>query len=246
MHLVWEREPTRKIHIKPLPPYLLDSRFWSEHIVCNRNFINICACLGEVNGQDGTIVSNLVRKASDCQRFKLRKSAKGFLNSYNALIQHPSDFTIAQDLGLIPKSLEWDPWSSHVQNLLQDGTFDPYSANDRYRYGELSLSRLNKISFFIHGSFLRGYRVKERTSPEVFREHLRPITAMTVYIALVLTAMQVGLGTEKLQSNEVFQKVSYGFTVFAIVGPLALVFINFVFILGQLFFAFVENLKFMP
>jgi len=46
------------------------------------------------------------------------------------------------------------------------------------------------------------------------------LASSIVYIAVVLTAMQVGLATEKLQNNEAFQLASYGFTVFSIIGPL--------------------------
>ena len=42
----------------------------------------------------------------------------------------------------------------------------------------------------------------------------------TVFIALVLTALQVGLATERLQENASFQQASYGFTIFAILGPI--------------------------
>ena len=41
----------------------------------------------------------------------------------------------------------------------------------------------------------------------------------TIYIAVVLTAMQVGLAAEKLKDNKSFQSASYGFTVFSILGP---------------------------
>ncbi|KAM7209827.1 hypothetical protein V8F06_014790 [Rhypophila decipiens] len=46
------------------------------------------------------------------------------------------------------------------------------------------------------------------------------MAAATVFVALVLTAMQVGLATERLQGNAAFQQASYGFTIFAILGPL--------------------------
>ncbi|KAL4923324.1 uncharacterized protein BDV17DRAFT_277363 [Aspergillus undulatus] len=52
---------------------------------------------------------------------------------------------------------------------------------------------------------------------------MAPISAMTIYIALVLTAMQVGLATDVLARNTAFQNASFGFAVFAILGPLAMV-----------------------
>jgi len=53
-----------------------------------------------------------------------------------------------------------------------------------------------------------------------FRDNLGWLAAATVYIAVVLSAMQVGLGTDRLANNNAFQAASYGFSVFAILGPI--------------------------
>lgn len=50
-------------------------------------------------------------------------------------------------------------------------------------------------------------------------DNLRIIAAVTVYIIVVLTAMQVGLATDSLANNDSFQRACYGFTVFAITSP---------------------------
>ncbi|KAK0630721.1 hypothetical protein B0T17DRAFT_616338 [Bombardia bombarda] len=63
-------------------------------------------------------------------------------------------------------------------------------------------------------SYLRAHR----NYGSLFRDNIAWVTASTVYVALVLTAMQVGLATEQLQGNTTFQRASYGFTVFAILG----------------------------
>lgn len=52
------------------------------------------------------------------------------------------------------------------------------------------------------------------------RDQLGWLTATTIYIALVLTAMQAGLATDQLRANDPFMAASYGFTIFAIMGPL--------------------------
>lgn len=44
-------------------------------------------------------------------------------------------------------------------------------------------------------------------------------------MVLVLTAMQVGLATNYLSKSEAFHAASYGFTVFAILGPVGVVII---------------------
>lgn len=54
-----------------------------------------------------------------------------------------------------------------------------------------------------------------------FRDNFAWLASATVYIAIVLTAMQLGLATDALEENAFFHSASYGFTVFAIVGPLA-------------------------
>jgi uncharacterized membrane protein len=53
-----------------------------------------------------------------------------------------------------------------------------------------------------------------------FQDNLAWLASAIVYITIVLTAMQVGLTTETLAINNVFQSVSYGLTVFSILGPL--------------------------
>ena len=221
MHLVWG--PGRRIHIKPLPQYLLDSRFWSAHLVCKDNCLN-----SRQQEQQSPANNNPYNKLSDswvtCDRCHLTRSALGFLASYIALIQHPSDFSIAQSSNLLPACLTWSQWRSLVQNLLDNDTTNPSRINERYKFGELRLSRLNKIYAVQRGNLLRGYRPKYQTYGELFKSYLTPITAMTVYFALVLTAMQVGLGTDRLAHNLAFQNASYGFTVFSILGPIVLVF----------------------
>jgi hypothetical protein len=49
------------------------------------------------------------------------------------------------------------------------------------------------------------------------------VATATIFAAFVLTAMQVGLATEKLGKNTDFQRASYGFTVFSLVGPICFV-----------------------
>lgn len=231
MHLVWG--PGRRIHIKPLPQYLLDSRFWSAYLVCKEH----CSASNQ-QGQYSPANNNPSNKLSDsgvtCDRCHLTKSALGFLASYIALIQHPSDFAIAQSSNLLPACLTWSQWRALVQNLLGNDMTNPSRINKRYKFGELRLSRLDKIYAVQRGNLLRGYRSKYQTYEELFKSYLTPITAMTVYFALVLTAMQVGLGTDRLAHNLAFQNASYGFTVFSILGPIVLVFLVLLVVLAHL------------
>ncbi|KAL3483401.1 hypothetical protein BJX62DRAFT_244931 [Aspergillus germanicus] len=214
LHLVWADR--RHILLKPFPRYLLDSRFWSAYIVCNGTCSHTCT--------DGRITAETHAQAeATCPRIALYKDALGFLYSYLTLIRFESDFAIAQEHSLLPPNLTWEAWRSISQQCLQNGAMHPQNMNPRYHLGTLRLSRLNKIYALRYGDILRGYRGKYKYTMEIFQENLAPISAATIYIALVLTAMQVGLAMDSLAGNEAFQDASYGFTVFAILGPLVMV-----------------------
>ena len=81
----------------------------------------------------------------------------------------------------------------------------------------------------------------------MFTENIAPIAGTIVYIALVLTAMQVGLAIPKLADNDVFQNASYGFVIFSILAPLVLTVVVMsvltIFILYNLIVAVVINKK---
>lgn len=146
-------------------------------------------------------------------------STLGFLRSYVALIQYESDFRIAKEKHLVPDYVTWEAWVNFVDQFLELGNLEA-RVNKRYHYGELRLSRLNKVCW-VQGR-IRGYRFPYQTYGEMLSMNMAPIGAATVYIAVVLTAMQVGLATPQLANNTVFQRASYGFTVFSIIAPVGL------------------------
>ncbi|GKT92453.1 ankyrin domain protein [Colletotrichum tofieldiae] len=194
LHLVWT---TNRIFIKPLPRFLLEPHFGAI-FVCHHSVSvfnrDPCSCGGR------------------------RKRALGFLFSYTALVVHESDFHIAKEMHLLPKEVEWPAWRATVGELLET---PPYPRMDlRFWYGELRLSRLNKIYFFWKTP-LRGYMSRWNQYGSFLYDNFAFLASATVFIAVVLTAMQVGLATEGLQDNKTFQSASYGFTIFSIVGPLA-------------------------
>lgn len=164
-----------------------------------------------------------------CQQKHLYECGLGFLYSYIALIERESDFGIAQDQHLLPNDVTWEMWVKLVKELLENGATNPKNINARYLFGELRLSRINKIYMFRYGSILRGYHFTYQTYTELFYDYLTPLTATIVYVALVLTAMQVGLATNCLSDNLAFRRASYGFTVFSILGPLvAILLVGFI------------------
>lgn len=203
MHLVWT---TGRIFIKPIPRFLLDPLFWSDCLSCPSG------CPGlrqrENSNQEGV---------PSC-RLGLRAQALGFLLSYTGLISHESDFFIAQEKHLIPKDVEWPSWKRLVSELLDIDNID-CKINQRFLYGELRLDRLNKIYILSGRDVFRGYLPSWQQYGAYFRDNLAWLASATVYIAIVLTAMQVGLATS-LSENKAFRSASYGFTIFAILGPL--------------------------
>ncbi|KAL2868910.1 uncharacterized protein BJX67DRAFT_379845 [Aspergillus lucknowensis] len=214
MHLVWD--PSRRMHFKPLPRYLLDARFWTTYI---------CP-LTTATEAGGDVYLD----------------ARGFLASYISLIQHESDFLIAQDHRLVPSDLQWHTWLTLTREALTRGTdTSPAALNPRYTFGELRLSRLNLIYRLCPPNqwqdFIRGYHFEYQTIAEFLHAHLAPLTVATVYLVLALTAMQVGLATEYLRANGAFQGVSWVFAVVSILAPLGVVSV----LGGWMGFVFVVN-----
>ena len=181
-----------RMMIKPIPPYLLDPDFWTTYLLSSKSE----------------------------QQQELVKCARGFLHTYTALIAYPSDFLIAQEKGLLPSSVTWERWRALAAQLVR--SHRDREVNPRYWYGELRLSRLNKVYQLRCGFLLRTY--SDVAGPSTYMEWLSDnfaaLAASLGYVLIVLTAMQVGLATNRLQSEEAFQNASWGFTVFAIIAPL--------------------------
>lgn len=194
MHLVWTKG---RIFLKPIPRFLLEPRFWSDYLSCKTPKED----LGE------------------CKHRKIWKIALGFLFSYAALICHESDFFIAKEKHLLPTEVQWPAWKTFVEEILK--TEHIYQKIDaRFIYGELRLSRLNKIYYLSQRPLLRGYMSHWHQYRTFFQDNFAWLASAIVYIAIVLNAMQVGLATKSLAGNDAFQSTSYGFTVFSILGPL--------------------------
>jgi len=120
--------------------------------------------------------------------------------------------------GTADATIEWAKWKQLAREVLEK--HDPNKVHPQFVRSGLSLSRLNTINRFTRlphfDPYLRGWR----SYGNLFQDNLSWMATASVFVALVLTAMQVGLATERLQGNSGFQRESYGFTVFAILGPL--------------------------
>jgi hypothetical protein len=184
MHLVWT---TGRIFLKPLPRFLLEPRFWSRFLSCRPG----CSC-DEADLDVGGDIQY-------CQCQRLWRSALGFLLSYAALISHESDFWIARELHLLPPEVKWSTWRTFIQQLDPEHIYP--KIDKRFIYGELRLSRLSKIYHLTQPPFLRGYFQHWNQYKTFLEDNFAWLASATVYIAIVLTAMQVGLATESLANN---------------------------------------------
>jgi hypothetical protein len=160
-----------------------------------------------------------------CPQKKLREIALGFLYTYACLVSYESDFAIAKDKSLLPRMADdsmppWESWKKLVREIL--ASHDQDKVHQRFHRGELRLSRLNTIHRFTQLPPFDPYFRVWRHYGDLFRDNLTWLATATVFIALVLTAMQVGLATDQLKANDSFMAASYGFTVFAILGPLCI------------------------
>jgi hypothetical protein len=221
LHLLWDNNA--KIFLKPIPRFLLDTAFWRTYLKCSDD----CSCEKAETavsncGGKGPLANQERTPAARCRK-PPREVALGFLYTYACLISSESDFHIANKKNLLPRlandsTIEWAKWKELVRELIE--SHDPDKVHPRFLRAELRLSRINTISRFTRlppfNPYLRGWR----NYSSLFHDNLAWIATATVFIALVLTAMQVGLATERLQGSTNFQRASYGFTVFAILGPM--------------------------
>jgi hypothetical protein len=167
--------------------------------------------------------------------------ALGLIFSYMALVPTELDFEIAHESHLFCQGYKWEEWKALTRRILDDYPDKTIYERipKRYVHGELRLSRLDKMYRYRYGNLLHGYSALLGNTRYVdfFAENLKFVTATTVYTALVLTAMQVGLGIDALKDNQSILRASYGFTVFAILSPIVAV----GFVLGVAAFMFLGN-----
>jgi hypothetical protein len=109
------------------------------------------------------------------------------LLSYAPLIQHPSDFDIAQSAGLINKCVTWQRWQNFRNELLHH--LASREVHDRYEYGELRLGRLNQI-YRMKGLALAYFNV-HRDYSSYYGENYTTLVALFALVSVALSGMQV-------------------------------------------------------
>ncbi|KAF2804501.1 uncharacterized protein BDZ99DRAFT_397868 [Mytilinidion resinicola] len=167
LHLIWIHD---RIFVKPLPRYLLSHAFWETY-------------LDESSDRLGDSQSNI------------RKAATGCLRTYRYLIQHESDFNIAQqdNLRLIPKDVDW---ASFCQLISELNHIEDSAVSRRYGYGELRLTRLN----FYAPLFLRKFHFEQVHGQygDFFGRLYGPILFVFALVSTILNSLQVALAVEQL------------------------------------------------
>jgi len=193
LHLVWIHN---RIFVKPLPRYLLSQAFWKTF-------------LEEDSNQAGYSQSNLY------------KAATGFLRTYRYLIQHESDFRIAQQdhLRLIPKDIDWP---SFCQFILELSHIDDTVVSRRYCYGELRLTRLNLYAPLLLRKF--HYEQVHGQYGDFFGRLYGPILFVFAVVSTILNSMQVALAADQLEAShwQAVWHVSLYFSIVSLVAAAAI------------------------
>ena len=181
---------TGHIYIKPLPAYLLSHALWTQYLLCNDDAIS--------------------KKKIVCQ------AALGLLRSYHHSIRHECDFRIAQQshLNLVPPYITWKQWCSFSISF---GAIENSEVAPRYHYGKLQLSRLH----WLVRIYLRelNYYYIDGGYGESFTRYYGPLLFVFGVLSVLLSAMQVGMAVEQLQTRDwtAFWSVCRWFSVLSLV-----------------------------
>lgn len=113
LHLIWFYD---KIHLKPLPRYLLSRSFWEAYLLSPQQ---------PLSPRHATILA----------------SALGFLRSFTHLIRYKSNLRIVQDsnLALVLADVTWEHGCLLRARVLAAVRNDKVSG--RFRFGEVRLTR---------------------------------------------------------------------------------------------------------
>lgn len=172
---------------------------------------------------DSGVLQNTTLGPAECRRKTLGMLAAVFLYSWVCLISYWSDFKIALENNLLPSEpsvSSWQSWRNLASEIFND---IEKIVHPRFLRAELRLARLDTIHRqAITPPFepcLRHYW--EYSS--LLRENITLQATVTIFLALMLTAVQVRLATDRLKQSQSFMTALYGFSVFAISGqPFAL------------------------
>lgn len=165
LHLVWILD---RVYIKPIPKCLLSHAFWEFYFASD----------------DSPLRGD---------RDEIARAARGFLRSYFYLIQHRSDFIVAQnaDRPLLPKGVRYSEFMRFIAAFESVRDVD---VSLRYSYGELRLSRLNFWAVFALGRHT-FHKTVWQYGPYL-AQFYGPFLFVFAVFSTVLSAMQVALAVQ--------------------------------------------------
>lgn len=169
LHLVWIHD---RIFIKPIPTYLMSHVFWTDFLL-----------------------THPASSTTEIDRNLLNNAILGYLRTYRYLIQHQSDFFIAQqdNLRLIPQHIKWAQFCHFISEFskIQD-----VHVSGRYLYGELRLTRLNFYAKFLLGK--SRYEQLHGQYGDYFARLYGPVLFIFAVTSTILNSMQVELASEQV------------------------------------------------
>jgi hypothetical protein len=215
LHLIWYYDT---IFIKPIVPLFLSFIMWTE-------FLLPPSPSSTTSDQDEsrTSISPSISRYSTATLSYQCQSALGFVRTYAFLVQHRSDFDIAQSLGLIPQDIDYSSFRAFIKpfRYLPVGAVSP-----RYEFGQMRLTRLNwAVRLLQPRSVATGGWVANRLyylelytqSADYSRSWLPPLLFAFAVLSLMLSAMQVMLAGLGLSTGEPIVRFGWGFSIATIV-----------------------------
>ena len=198
LHLLYN---LNTLFLKPIPLWLLDAEFWTSYLIPEKK---------------DPIVED--------RRKAVVASAFGFLFSYCTLLCYPSDFRIAKENGLLPESITWELWRQFAGEVLR--SYRKENVHYRFWFGRLRLAKVQSIYGWRTRSLMVPYsnEANDQWLSLSFHDNFATLAAILAYVVIALTALQLGLATDKLQESPAFQSASWGFTVFSLLAPLISIF----------------------
>ncbi|CAO2656099.1 Nn.00g049020.m01.CDS01 [Neocucurbitaria sp. VM-36] len=170
LHMIWFYD---RIHIKPIPRYLLSRHFWES-------------CLLDPKQPLGSTHDTVLT------------SALGFIRSYAHMIKYESDLRIAQErsLALMPDFVKWEQWRIIRVKLLAIRDDD---VSGRFRFGEIRLTRLN---FYCKFLLSRTYYYRTyRQYGDYFASFYPPLLFLFGIVSTLLGSMQLAATIEQYDSH---------------------------------------------
>ena len=199
LHLIWYYGT---LYLKPIPQCLFIHAFWKDYLLPSKP-----ECLGDQQAFDTRSNSHICR------------TALGYLRSYSFLVQHESDYLIAQRADLIPKDITYQEFRRFI---LPFRSIPDEAVAPRYHFGQLRLSRLKYAVRLLRPLLLGRIKVayhqnRYRQTGDFLRRFGTPLLFLFAAFSVVLSAMQVTLAALAQDTWPAFIRASWGFSVAVIV-----------------------------